>query len=552
MSPPSGQKCGELRDSGIIQALDELLKKEHFALMSFHRAVLTVGSLTIVSRLLGFLRDMLMAIYLGAGPIADAFVVAQRIPNIFRSLFAEGAIDPAFVPIYSRKLQQESEASVRSFVNQIFTIFVLVLVPLSVLSIVFMDLIVAGMAPGFVHDHELFQRTILYSRVAFGYIILISVTALIGGVLNARGYFAPYAAAPAILNIIMIGGFVFAGYYGTDAGLVGSWALTLGGLVQLVALYLYCRRFGPPFRFVRPRLGKDVKKFFKLVGPGVFGASADQINFVIMTIMASTLTPGTVAALYYASHLNQLPLGVIGGAIGTALLPELTRHVAANEPQQVIRRISRALELGIGLSLPMCLVLVLAPDPIVRILFQHGQFDPGRTHMMAMTIAFYALMIPAGVITHIFTMCFFAHENTKIPVTVAFIAVIINGLLASFMMPLWQHVGIALAFALSVWANALALWWLLAQHRFFCLDATGKRRLSLFSLAGALMGLVVYGGADICDQAAQTIFTTSLLQDILSLTLRVCAGGLVYCAAVHMTGALRLNELKRILKPNAS
>ncbi|MBI3419549.1 MAG: lipid II flippase MurJ, partial [Proteobacteria bacterium] len=268
--------------------------------MGFHRSVTTIGLFTLLSRLLGFVRDLLTATLLGAGPIADAFVVAQRLPYAFRAFFAEGAIDTSFVPVYATKLHQEGPAKAELFARQIFTLIILVLVPFTVLSIIFMPHIVTLLAPGFKHDGERFPLAVMYTRITFSYLILISITALQGTLLNAHGKFSPGALAQIALNIVMIVGLLLAWGLGLDIGRTGCWAMIAGGIVQLVMLYIFCRRQKIfPLHFTSSLWSKDVKRFLRLLGPGIAVTSSLQIYVVLSTILASTLPAGAVSALYY-------------------------------------------------------------------------------------------------------------------------------------------------------------------------------------------------------------------------------------------------------------
>ncbi|MDP9127631.1 MAG: murein biosynthesis integral membrane protein MurJ, partial [Pseudomonadota bacterium] len=479
--------------------------------MAFLRSVATVGLFTLLSRLLGFVRDLLMATLLGAGPIADAFVVAQRLPNSFRSIFAEGAMDTAFVPIYTRKRQSEMPESVYDFVNHIFTILLIALLPLVGLALMFMPHIIATLAPGFVGDPVRFHLATTYGNITFGYLILISVTALQGGLLNASGHFGPSASAPAILNATMITGFLVAAYFGLDPGIVGCWTLMAGGIIQLAVLYGSCRRHGFSLRIARPRLTTDLKQFFKLVGPGVLGTGADQFNLLVTTIMASSLPSGVIAGLYYADRLNQLPLGVIGGAVATALLPALTRHIAAREESATIHYFSRALEIALILCLPACLILIIAAVPIVQLLFEHGVFDAKDARVTAEIISGYALTIPSSVLVRIFTVRFFAHENTRMPVLSSLCSIALNTVLAYVLRERWQHFGIALAYALTMCCNATILWAMLYKHGYAKLDPATWRKLPRVVISAAIMGLVLYMTRQPADELASWLGTEGLL-----------------------------------------
>jgi putative peptidoglycan lipid II flippase len=516
--------------------------------MAFHRSIATVSLLTLLSRLLGFLRDLLMAVLLGAGPGADAFVVAQRIPNAFRSIFAEGAMDSAFVPIYARKQKEDTAENAAAFVNHIFTILVLVLLPLTLLEVIFMAPIVEVLAPGFSLDGERLTLAVSYSRIAFGFLFLISVTALQGGLLNAHRHFAPLAMAPALLNTIMIGGFVVALISGWDGGLCASWSMIVGGVVQMLTLQIYCRRYGLRFRLSRPRWTADLKHFFKLVGPGVIGTGADQVNILVSAMFASSLPAGAVAALYYADRLNQLPLGVVGGAIATVLLPVLSHHIAAKENDAVIGHFSRAIEMALLLCFPASLILVLAAFPIVRILFQHGAFDASNTQITAETIIGYAFAIPGEVFVRIFTTKFYAHQDTKTPVIVGLISITLNAVFAWFFRSHWQHIGIAAGFALAMAATAFLLGFLLYLRGQAKLDREAKRRLPLLLVSILLMGLAFGLSAAPAKHISQFFFTTGFCADCMALALRLLLSGSLYLIVLHVTGAARLNQFKALLK----
>ncbi|MDX2028945.1 MAG: murein biosynthesis integral membrane protein MurJ [Alphaproteobacteria bacterium] len=516
--------------------------------MAFSRSVATVGFFTLLSRLLGFVRDLVTANLLGVGPVADAYIVAQRLPNMFRALFAEGAVDSTFVPIYTRKKRQEAPAEVAVFVNHIFTILVLVLLPLTILAILLMPWVIRLIAPGFADDPQRFNLAVTYGSITFGYLLLVSVTALQGGLLNANRHFAPFAIAPVILNAIMIAGLLYAKWEGLEAGLIGSWALIAGGVAQCAWLYVYCRRQGLSLGFAWPRWTSDVRRFFKLVGPGVIGISADQIHLLVSTILASTLPSGAIAALYYADRVNQLPFGVIGGAIATTLLPVLTHHIAARETKETTHHFSRAIEIALLVSLPVGLVLLLAAEPLIRILFQHGAFDAENTRSTAQALASYALAIPAYMMVRILNMRFFAHEDTKTPVLVTFIAVLANGGAAWLLKPSLGHVGIALAFTFALWVNAVCLSFLLWQRGQFRVDRTLKRHLPRLAGAAAIMGGVLMVSVRLNESLSEVLVLPDFIYDLVVLGIRLGVSGMAYLAVLDMLGVARLSDIKKLLK----
>jgi putative peptidoglycan lipid II flippase len=453
-------------------------------------------------------------------------------------------MDTAFVPIYARKKRHERPERTAEFVNHIFTILVLILLPLSVVAIACMPSVIAVIAPGFSGDAARFELAVSYSRIVFGFLFLISLSTLQGSLLNAHSRFMPLAAAPAVLNTVMIAGFVVAVVFHWDVGLCGSWSMIGGGIVQLIMLQICCWKMNLHMQFARPRWTKDVKQFFKLVGPGVIGVSATQVNVLISTMLASTLPSGAIAALYYADRLNQLPLGVIGGALSTTLLPVLTHHIAAKEGAKVISHFTRAIEIGLLLCLPACLILVLAPIPIVRILFEHGVFNTENTRITAETIAAYSLVIPGSILIRVFTTRFYAHEDTKTPVIVGLVSIIMNTVLSLVFKEYWQHVGLALSISVNAGLNAFLLWFLLERRGNAKIDATGKKRIPKLLLAAAVMGIALWLSAPMAKSISVFLFHTQFLIDVTGLSIRILISACAYAATLKLTRAMPISDLR--------
>jgi len=511
--------------------------------MSFARAIATVGGLTMLSRVAGFVRDMLTAWVLGASLAADIFFVAQRLPNWFRAMFAEGAFTVSFVPIYAAKLDQEGREEADRFAEQSLSIMVLVLLPLTVLMMLAMPLIMMGVASGYAGDPAIFGQLIDLGRITFPYLLLISVVALQTGVLNALGRFGPGAAAPILLNLFMIAAIVTAVAWEIEPNTALAWGFTLSGMAQLVWLALSCRRAGVSLRITRPRLTPEIKTLFTKMGPGAISASVIQINLVIGTHIASLLPAGAVSYLYYADRLNQLPLGVIGIAIGTALLPTLSRHTKAGDTDKIRHYMSRGMEFGLLLGLPAAVALAVSPEPILRALFQRGNFGAEAAAATALALQAYALGIPAYVISKVFNAAFFARQDTRTPVRIAIVTLGTNTLLALALSPFIGHVGIALASGLAAWLNIALLALALRRAGSLHADVQFRRRAPRIVLASVLMGLALMG----LEAALAPFFAQGMGLSVAALAALVAGGGLTYAVAVLLLGAAGMDDLRAFL-----
>jgi len=456
------------------------------------RGILTVGGWTMASRLLGFARDVLIAALLGAGPVADAFFVANRLPNLFRRLFGEGAFNAAFVPAFSGLLASEGLGPAQRFAEQAAAVMAFWLVGLTIAAEIFMPQVMAVLAPGFADMPDKFLLAVDLSRIAFPYMPLICLTALLSGVLNGLDRFAAAAAAPLLYNITSIAFMI--GLIGLvpTTGHALAYGVSVSGVFQLGLVAWAVRRAGMKLHLPRPRLTPDMKVLLRRMGPGLLGAGVTQLNLSVDVIIGSLLPPGTVAVLYYADRINQLPLGVIGAAVGTALLPTLSRQVHGAKPEEAVATLNRAIEYALVLTLPAALALLVTSQPIISVLFGRGAFDPAHVAKAAEALSAYAIGLPAFVMVKVIIPAFFARGDTATPVKTGMAAVGVNlALNVAFMGPL-QHLGPALASSIAAWGNIAALLWVLHRRGHFARDALLSRRVPRMVAASAIMGLVLW------------------------------------------------------------
>jgi putative peptidoglycan lipid II flippase len=461
--------------------------------MALLRSIATVGSLTLVSRVLGFTRDILTAAILGAGPVADAFFVAQRLPNLFRGLFAEGAFSAAFVPLASGALTDGGKPAVRQFAEEVFAVLFTVLLGFVLLGEVFMPWVMRAIAPGFGAEPGKFDLVVTLSRITFPYLLLISLTALLGGLLNALDRFAAPAATPILLNLSLITALYLMARFGWRDGHALAWALSAAGIAQFLWLMIACARAGLVLRLRLPRLTPRVRETLRIMAPGVFGAGVTQLNLLISTALASLLAGGSVSYLYYADRLNQLPLGVVGIAVSTAILPSLSRQVRTGDAAGAMATQNRGVELALLLTLPAAAALIVLAGPILAVLFERGAFGPAEVTATAAALAAYAVGLPAFVLVKVLAPGFYAHRDTATPVKVAVAAVSLNFVLTLVLMQFLAHVGVAIALSASGWMQALVLLVLLARHGHFRLDSRAIGKIPRIAAATIGMAAILVG-----------------------------------------------------------
>ncbi len=509
------------------------------------RGIVTVGAWTLASRVLGFARDMLIAARLGAGPIADAFFVALRLPNLFRRLFGEGAFSAAFVPGFAGLIATDGSAAARAFAEQAFAGMIVLLGLLTIAGEVFMPQVMLGLAPGFAAIPAKFALAVTLSRITFPYLLLICLAALVSGVLNGLNRFTAASASYVLFNVVMIASLLWLTPYLPSAGHALAVGVTLSGLAQLGVLLVAARRAGMGLRLVRPRLTPEMRVLLRRMAPGLVGAGVTQLNLAVDVIIASLLPAGTVSVLYYADRVQQLPLGVIGAAVGTAMLPVLSRQVRAGQAQAAAETQNRAIEYALFLTLPAAVALLAIAGPVIGVLFGRGRFAGPDVALSARALAAYAVGLPFFVLVKVLAPGFFARGDTATPVKIGLVAVALNlALNLAFMRPL-QQMGPALATSLAAMVNLGLLGWVLARRGQLAFDAGLRRRAPRMLAAALAMGAVLVAvraglAAELAERGVMRW---------LALAALVAAGAVSYFAALPLTGAYALREVLARLRP---
>jgi len=512
--------------------------------MALLKSSITVGGYTMASRVLGFVRDMMIAAVLGAGPVADAFVVAFRFPNLFRNLVAEGAFSAAFVPLFSRSIEEGGKEAAVAFAGEVLAIMLTALSLFTLVAMAAMPWLMAVIAPGFLGDPEKYDLAVQLTRITFPYLLFMMLVAVLGGMLNAYFRFTAAAAAPILLNVTLIVALLLPTESDAAQGHAQAWAVVVAGIGQFLWLVWSAKRHGVLPRLPRPRLTPDVRRLMRLMLPGAFGAGVVQINIVVATMIASLLPTGAVASLYYANQLYQLPIGVIGTAIGTVLLPELSRKLRSGDGAGAAESQNRALELALLFTLPAAAALIAIAEPITVVLFQHGAFGPNDARVTAYALAAFALGLPAYVIVKSLAPAFFAREDTATPVRAAVVAVVANIALSLILIRPLGTTGIALATSLAAWTNVAVLVYWLRRHAHFTLDAGFRRRVPRAALASVLMA----GGLVLGANALSGPLGGGLAPKIAALATLVLGGLVLYGALALGLGAAETGVLKRVVQ----
>lgn len=458
--------------------------------MSFIRAVSAISSLTLLSRIFGFLRDMLVARYLGAGLQSDAFLVAFKLPNFLRRLFAEGAFNAAFVPMFSGALEEQGRPAARRMAEDVFAVLAMILLLVVALAEIFMPAIVSVFAPGFAEDPAKFDLTVFLARICFPYILLIALVTLLGAMLNSLNRFAAVAAAPVLLNLCLIGCLLLLSAYTQTPAHALSIGVMLAGIVQFGWLVLICRKARVNLRIKWPKLTSDVKKLLYLAAPVALGAGVAQVNLLINTVLASAYE-GAVSWLYYADRLNELPIGIIGVAVGTALLPMLTRAIRSGNEEEAMAQFNLALVFALAFAIPACVALVILADPLVRCIYEYGEFNAVDRSAVVPALVAVSCGLPAFVMTKVFAPGFFAREDTKTPVKVAMVTVVVNIVCALLLRQDYQHVGLAMAVSIAAWVNALLMMVILFRRQLFQPSKYVMIALGKVIAAAVLMAVVL-------------------------------------------------------------
>ncbi|WP_116083199.1 murein biosynthesis integral membrane protein MurJ [Tropicimonas sp. IMCC34011] len=501
---------------------------------------LTVGVWTLLSRVLGFARDIIIAARLGDGPVAEAFLVAFSLPNMFRRFFAEGAFNMAFVPLFARKLEAGKDAL--GFARDAATGLASLLIVFTLIAQVAMPGLVLAMASGFAED-ERFPMAVLFGRICFPYILLISLAALLSGVLNASGRFVAAAAAPVMLNVVLVTAVLAAGWAGWPYGLALSVAVPVAGVAQLAILWIAAAKAG--FRVIprRPQLTPELKRLARIAGPAMLAGGVMQVNLLVGRQVASYYD-GAIQYLNLADRLYQLPLGVIAIAIGVVLLPDLSRRIAAEDTVGGKAAMNRAAEFALLLTVPAALALVAIPGPIVSVLYERGAFDTSAAARTAIVTAIYGAGLPAFVLQKVWQPLYFARSDTKTPFHYALVAMVVNAGVALGLAPWLGFYAAALGTTLAGWIMlALLVRGARNMGEATRVDDRLRRRIPRIVLSALLMAALLVGLAWLLrEPLAQGGWR------YLALFGLVASGILSYFAFAQWLGATRLSEITGAMK----
>jgi putative peptidoglycan lipid II flippase len=508
--------------------------------MNLIKSTGTIGGLTMVSRIAGFAREMLMSRILGAGIYTDAFYVAFRLPNTFRRLFGEGAFSAGFVPLYSQRLQSGGEGEARKFSEEVLAVFLPTLILFTLLFEIVMPLFIWAITGW--HGNQLAFGTFL-TRITFPYLLLISLVSLFSGILNSIARFTAAAFAPALLNLAMLAALVFFRQGGEISATAVAAAVTIGGILQLGLLLVACKRAGIVLKLRKPKLTPGVRQFVRVVIPATLGAGVYQVSVFIDTFFLTRIGTGAVSWFNYADRLNQLPLGVIGAAIGTAILPQVSRHVDIGEADKAARVQGQAAELAMLLCLPAALALAVSALPLVSAIFEAGRFNANDAHFTALTLSLIALGLPAYVLVKVLTPGFYARRDTATPVKVALVVLVANVILNFALIPTFGIGGLAAAVALSSWLNCTILYVLLHRRGHFRVEKWLASRLARQLLAAAAMVVALFA----IRSALSGWFVGSLTHRLAGVIAIVGGGMIVYFPLVWVLGGTDREELKLLL-----
>src|SRR5438270_3208652 len=509
--------------------------------MNLHKATGTIGGLTLVSRIAGFAREMLMSRILGAGVFTDAFYVAFRLPNTFRRLFGEGAFSAGFVPLYSQRLQSGGEADAKLFSEEVLAVFLPTLVVFTVIFEIAMPPFIWAITGW--HGNQLAFGTLL-TRITFPYLLLISLVSLFSGILNSIARFTAAAFAPALLNVAMLSALLIFRQGGAVTATAVATGVTVGGVLQLVLLIAACKRAGIVLKLRRPRLTPGVRQFIRVVVPATLGAGVYQVSVFIDTFFLTRIGTGAVSWFNYADRLSQLPLGAIGAALGTAILPQVSRHVDIGEADKAARVQGRAAELALLLCLPAALALAASALPLVSAIFEGGRFNDRDAHFTALTLSIIALGLPAYVLVKVLTPGFYARRDTATPVKTALAVLVVNVILNFALIPPFGIAGLAAAVALSSWLNCTILYVLLHRRGHFRVERWLASRIARQLVAAAAM----VGALFAIRYALAGWFIGSVGHRLAGVIAVVGGGMIVYFPLVWVLGGTDREELKALIK----
>jgi putative peptidoglycan lipid II flippase len=513
--------------------------------MNMMKAVGTIGGLTMVSRVFGFAREMMMSRIMGASAAADAFLVAFRLPNTFRRLFGEGAFSAGFVPLFSQRLHGEGGIDdARKFSEEVLAVFLPTLFLFTVVFELAMPLFVLAIASGYASDPWKFALTVFLTRITFPYLLLISLVSLYSGILNSLTKFAAAAFAPALLNMAMLAALIIVPVGGETTARALAVGVTIGGVIQLALVWASSRRAGISLRLRRPRMTPGVRQFFVVVIPATLGAGVYQISQLIDTFFATRLPTGSMSYLNYSDRLNQLPLSVIGTALGTAILPQISRFISKGEPAEAAKVQSQAVELSMLLCLPAALALAVVAGPLVAAMFQGGRFTATDALITGNTLSIIVSGLPAYVLVKVITPGFYARKDTATPVKTAVVVLVANIVLNFALIPPFGIYGLAIAIAACSWLNAIMLYLILRHRGHFRIEMWLWGRIFRQFVAGALMVVALWGMRTLLAGW----FAGSVGERLVAVSSLIMVGGLVYFVVAWTIGGMDRDAIMILLR----
>ena len=455
--------------------------------MNLIKSTGTFSFFTIISRLLGYLRDILIAVFLGTGPIADAFFVAFRIPNTFRRLFAEGTFNAAFVPSYASELSQGKDRS-EKFATNVFNLLIMILLFIVLIVEIFMPIFVFLISPGFDGDDSKMELAINLTRITFPFLLFISLASFLSAILNSHNRFAVASASPIILNLMLIGVLFYGKFLNDQLVYYLSFAVTISGIIQLIFLYIFVKKFYFPRFTFKVKIDEKIKSFFKKLLPSIFSSGVTQINILVGTIIAS-FQASAVSYLYYADRIYQINLAIAGIAIGTVILPQLSKYIQNDQEDEILLIQNKALELSLFLSIPAAIALFIASEQIVSALFGYGSFDENGVKNSAKALLYFSLGLPAFSLIKVFSSFFFARHNTKVPFYISLTSVLLNISVSIFYFKNVGFIIIPIATTISSWFNSILLFIFLKKHNLFNFNLLFINRFIKIIIASVIMGL---------------------------------------------------------------
>ena len=509
------------------------------------RSFFTVSFYTFLSRILGFVRDIFIAKFLGSTVTSDAFFVAFRLPNFFRRVLAEGAYSAALIPVFSGVvIDSKDDHEAADFVENTMSLLLFVTVILTFVFYFGMPFIIQILAPGFSENKEAFDLAVNFGKIIFPYLIFISLVAHFTSILNVHGKFAAGAFSPVILNISFILSLFVLTPQLSSAGHALAYGVLIGGLFQFIFMYQAVLKFYRP-RIRIPNLNQKLRKFFRLFFPGVIGSGFIQLNIIIGTIIASFLPVGAISHIYYADRLNQLPLAIFGIAMGIVLLPSLSKAIKKDNENEVHNTQNRALEFSLLISLPSAVGLFILSTPIIHILFERGAFIEEDTFYTSQVLSIFSLGLPAYILIKVLVTCFFARENTKTPLYISLASVIINIILSLLLISTMREMGIALATAISAWFNVFFLFFILKFKKNIILDNIFLKNTYRIIISVFIM---LCGCYLLNEILFNHLSNTDFLTKVLKLFFVIVCCKIIYLTMIFMLKVISVQDLKKYMQ----